>query len=81
MSDETNNADSAGDNGGNGAAQQPAGPPSVRLVAHYIRDLSFENVAAQEGAQPGGQPEISVHVNLDASAVSDTSAPLSSSGP
>ena len=64
MSDETNNV------GGNGAAA-PAGPPNVRLVSHFIRDLSFENVAAQEGAAPGAQPDISVHVNLDATAVDE----------
>jgi len=66
MSDEFNNAGSAGPDG---AAQQP---PNVRIVAHYIRDLSFENVAAQESTQPTGQPQISVQVNLDASTISET---------
>ena len=57
MSDETANA-------GAGGAEQPT--PSVRIVTHFVRDLSFENVAAQEGTQAQGKPEINVVVNLDA---------------
>lgn len=37
-----------------------------RVVAQYIRDISFENVMAQKGLQGEVQPEISVQVNLDA---------------
>ena len=70
MSDETNNAETQQPSGGNGASG--GGAPSVRLVSHFIRDLSFENVAAQDGVAPGGQPEITVHVNLDAGALSET---------
>ena len=66
MSDETTNA------GGNGAAQNAGETPGVRIVSHYIRDLSFENVAAQDGTAATGQPEISVQVNLDAGAISET---------
>lgn len=63
MSDESNKA---------GATEPAAQPtpqqqPNIQIVAHYIRDLSFENVAAQEGGNPEGQPEINVTVNLDAS--------------
>ena len=63
MSDESNNA------GATEPAAQPAQQqqPHIQIVAHYIRDLSFENVAAQEGTNPEGQPEINVTVNLDAS--------------
>ena len=63
MSDESNNA------GATEPAAQPTPPqqPIIQIVAHYIRDLSFENVAAQEGSNPEGQPEINVTVNLDAS--------------
>ncbi len=49
-----------------GADAQPQAQPNVRIVAHFIRDLSFENVAAQEGGAVTGQPEINVSVNLDA---------------
>ena len=64
MSDETTNP-----TGGDAANVTP---PEVRIVAHFIRDLSFENVAAQEGKPTTGTPEINVTVNLDASAVAET---------
>ena len=71
MSDETENKEDAPqeDAAEAGAAQgipQPEVPPNVRIAAHFIRDLSFENVAAQEGKTIQGQPEINVTVNLDA---------------
>ena len=46
------------------AAQQPA--PKLQIVTQFIRDLSFENVAAQKGMVPEGKPDIKVQVNLDA---------------
>lgn len=66
MTDETAN----GGTTDSAAGQQPA--PSVRIAAHYVRDLSFENVAAQQGAPSTGQPEVNVTVNLDAAAVDET---------
>ena len=50
----------------NGAA--PAQQPQVtsRVLAQYIRDMSFENILAQKGVQGDAQPEIQVQVNLDA---------------
>jgi preprotein translocase subunit SecB len=52
----------------NGAAQpQPQMlNPQVNLLAQYMRDLSFENVAAQKGGAQDGRPDIKVGVNLDA---------------
>lgn len=49
----------------NGA--QPA-PQQVnsRVMAQYIRDMSFENILAQKGVTGDAQPEIQVQVNLDA---------------
>lgn len=49
----------------NGAA---ATPPRVtqRVLAQYIRDLSFENMLARKGMSGDLQPEIAVQVNLDA---------------
>ena len=67
MSDESNNAGSAEPT----PPSTPEQPPAIGIVAHYIRDLSFENVAAQEGSKPEGQPEINVTVNLDASGGSE----------
>lgn len=48
-------------------AAAPAAPKiTQRVVAQYIRDMSFENVLAQKGLQGEVQPEIAVQVNLDA---------------
>ena len=46
------------------AAQQPQ--PRLQILNQFIRDLSFENVAVQKGADPTGKPEIKVQINLDA---------------
>ncbi|SMY07199.1 protein-export chaperone SecB [Flavimaricola marinus] len=55
----------------NGAAKPDAAAaaqPKItqRVIAQYIRDMSFENVLAQKGLQGNIQPEASVQVNLDA---------------
>lgn len=54
----------------NGAAPQPAGQqPQVnfRVLAQYVRDLSFENAVVRgTGVVPTGQPDIQVQVSLDA---------------
>ena len=39
---------------------------SSRVLAQYIRDMSFENILAQKGVSGDAQPEIQVQVNLDA---------------
>ncbi len=52
-----------------GTAAQPATPPKVnmRILAQYMRDMSFENVAAQKKLQGTNvQPDIQVQVSLDA---------------
>jgi preprotein translocase subunit SecB len=40
--------------------------PRMQILNQYIRDLSFENVAAQNNSGKQVQPDISVQVNLDA---------------
>ena len=42
-------------------------PPRMQILAHYVRDLSFENIVAQRGLN-GAEvtPEVSVQVSLDA---------------
>ncbi|SFS19801.1 protein-export chaperone SecB [Yoonia litorea] len=54
----------------NGAATQEAAAAapqvSSRVLAQYIRDMSFENILAQKGVTGDAQPEIQVQVNLDA---------------
>jgi preprotein translocase subunit SecB len=50
----------------NGAAPAPAAPRvSQRILAQYIRDLSFENVLARKGITGEMAPEIAVQVALD----------------
>ncbi|MFN3663027.1 protein-export chaperone SecB [Yoonia sp.] len=48
-----------------GAAPQQQ-PITSRVLAQYIRDMSFENILAQKGVKGDAQPEIQVQVNLDA---------------
>lgn len=51
----------------NGAAAPTAAPQiNSRVLAQYIRDMSFENILAQKGVSGDAQPEIQVQVNLDA---------------
>jgi len=40
--------------------------PQLKILGQYIRDLSFENIAAQKGVDSNAQPDIQVQVNLDA---------------
>lgn len=40
--------------------------PRMQIINQYIRDLSFENVAAQKNMGNQTQPDINVQVNLDA---------------
>lgn len=49
----------------NGNAQQV---PQIqtRILAQFVRDLSFENVMAQKGVQGDVTPEMTIRVNLDA---------------
>lgn len=47
-------------------AAAPQQAPKVSIVSQYIRDLSFENAAAQRQANPSVKPDIKVGVNLDA---------------
>ncbi|HET7408582.1 MAG TPA: protein-export chaperone SecB [Paracoccaceae bacterium] len=70
MSDETTNSGGApGSDGGAAAAARPA--PNLRILAHFVRDLSFENVAALQGSPTQGTPEINVSVNLDGGAIAE----------
>lgn len=40
--------------------------PNMKILGQFIRDMSFENVAAQKGLGGNIQPDIQVQVNLDA---------------
>ncbi|WP_296420358.1 protein-export chaperone SecB [Pseudooctadecabacter sp.] len=52
----------------NGAADAAATPPQIkqRILAQFVRDMSFENVMAQKGVEGEVKPEIKIEVNLDA---------------
>ena len=47
-----------------GAQQTPQ--VTQRVLAQYVRDMSFENIMAQKGISSEPQPEIAVQVQLDA---------------
>ena len=50
---------------------QPPQQPKMRILSQYIRDMSFENIAAQKGSSNAAQPQIGVQVNLDANKKGD----------
>ncbi|WP_321830455.1 protein-export chaperone SecB [Thalassovita sp.] len=50
----------------NGAAQPQAPAIKMNILNQFIRDMSFENILAQKGAQGEVQPDVNVQVNLDA---------------
>ena len=40
--------------------------PNTKVLAQFIRDLSFENILAQKGLDSNSAPDVKVRVNLDA---------------
>jgi|SRR5579863_4771364 preprotein translocase subunit SecB len=49
------------------AAGQPTEPPGIRIMAQFIRDLSFENPRAPESLRASGvQPQIELGVEMAA---------------
>ena len=40
---------------------------TMKTLGQFIKDLSFENIAAQQSRQGTGTPDIQVKINLDAS--------------
>lgn len=52
---------------GQGAPQMGAEGPGIRILAQYIRDLSFENPRAPESLRQGAaQPQIDLGVEMNA---------------
>ena len=47
------------------AAQQQPVMPQMKILGQFVRDLSFENIAAQKSVQGAGQPDIQLRVTLD----------------
>lgn len=63
----------AADEAGNGAENVQGGPPSMKILGQYIKDLSFENPnAPQSLAGQEDQPEINISVNVNAKPMSET---------
>ena len=48
------------------AEQKETIQPSTKVLAQFIRDMSFENILAQKGLDTNTPPDIKVKVNLDA---------------
>lgn len=48
------------------AEQNQSIQPNTKVLAQFIRDLSFENILAQKGLDTNTPPDIKVKVNLDA---------------
>lgn len=46
-------------------AEQPAAAPQMKVLSQFVRDLSFENIAAQKGLNGEAQPDINIQVGLD----------------
>ncbi|MGB0427162.1 MAG: protein-export chaperone SecB [Paracoccaceae bacterium] len=46
-------------------AQQPT-QPGMKILAQYIRDMSFENILSQKGASGEVAPDVQIQVNIDA---------------
>jgi preprotein translocase subunit SecB len=59
-------AEDSKDGSTNGAPAAAAAPPKLQILTQYVRDLSFENIAAQKGLVSDGKPDIRVQVNIDA---------------
>jgi preprotein translocase subunit SecB len=53
------------ENGADTGATPPV-QPKLSVLGQFIRDMSFENIAAQKGVSGETQPDIQVQVNLDA---------------
>lgn len=49
----------------------PANAPSLRVLAQYLKDLSFENPKAPASFQSEGAPKIDVNVDVQARNIAD----------
>lgn len=57
--------------GGDAAAAGQPQSPRVTMLAHFVRDLSFENVGVIQGHPAHGAPQIGVTVNIEAAKFDD----------
>jgi preprotein translocase subunit SecB len=61
MTDASHDFSTPGPNG-----QDPSGQPGIRILAQYIRDLSFESPHVPDSLRAGSQPQIDLNVELNA---------------
>lgn len=66
MADETNDVTETPAAEGAAAAPEQPKAPQMQVLGQFVRDMSFENIAAQKGSTMEGQPDINVQVGLDA---------------
>lgn len=45
--------------------QPNAAPPQMSVLLQYLKDISFENIAAETGKNPTAKPQINVQVNVE----------------
>ena len=45
---------------------QQTAQPGMKILAQYIRDMSFENILSQKGASGEVAPDVQIQVNIDA---------------
>jgi preprotein translocase subunit SecB len=62
---ETNGGSAPGTPAGASGQTQPV-MPKMQILGQFVRDMSFENIAAQKSVQSQIQPDIQVQVALDA---------------
>ncbi len=74
MTDATAPADTAANGQTEPMQGQPAGP-GFRIMAQYVRDLSFENPRAPESLRIEGKPAIDMGVEMNASGRPDGATP------
>lgn len=48
----------------NPQAAEPGGPPMIRVLAQYVKDLSFENPGLFASQQPNAAPEIELGIDV-----------------
>ncbi|MDF0601287.1 protein-export chaperone SecB [Psychromarinibacter sp. C21-152] len=58
--------DNAPAGNGEAAPQQQQSGPQMRILAQFVRDLSFENILSQKGLSGEVKPQVQVQVGLDA---------------
>ncbi|HEY7851405.1 MAG TPA: protein-export chaperone SecB [Caulobacteraceae bacterium] len=61
MTDASTDFSTPGPNG-----QDPSDQPGIRILAQYIRDLSFESPHVPDSLRAGTQPQIDLNVELNA---------------